>query len=113
MEILNGAEYRNMLLEKYKDETSGLDIKLAIIQVGNNKASDLYVGNKIKYCNNAGIEVNHYHFDEATEEEISSAGLIVESESVSLEISNFLAVILYLIDIQYHLNHQVIYLHIQ
>ena len=72
MEILNGAEYRNMLLEKYKDETSGLDIKLAIIQVGNNKASDLYVGNKIKYCNNAGIEVDHYHFDEATEEEISS-----------------------------------------
>ena len=72
MEILNGAEYRNLLLEKYRDETSGLDIKLAIIQVGNNKASDLYVGNKIKYCNKAGIEVNHYHFDEATEEEISS-----------------------------------------
>ena len=72
MEILNGAEYRNILLKEYKNKAKGLGIKLAIIQVGNNKASDLYVGNKIKYCNRAGIEVDHYHFNVASENEITS-----------------------------------------
>ena len=65
--LLNGKEYREELLEEYKKKVSGLDINLAIIQVGSEEASNLYVGNKIKYCNEVGIGVSHYHLETTSE----------------------------------------------
>lgn len=38
--------------------------KLAIIQVGNNEASNRYVKNKIKDCQEVGIIAHHFHFIE-------------------------------------------------
>ena len=52
MIILDGKKYRDELLEQYKEkiEKENLNITLAIIQVGNNEASNIYVKNKIKFC---------------------------------------------------------------
>ena len=60
MVILNGKEYREKLLEEYKEKINNLDITLAIIQVGDEYASNLYINNKIKYCTSAGITVKHF-----------------------------------------------------
>lgn len=60
MIILDGKKYRDELLEQYKEkiEKENLNITLAIIQVGSNEASNIYVKNKIKFCNKVGIKVD-------------------------------------------------------
>lgn len=58
-------------VEKYKEE--GIEIILAVIQVGNDKASSVYVGNKKKACEFIGIHSLAYELpDSTTEEELLS-----------------------------------------
>lgn len=58
-------------VEKYKEE--GIEITLAVIQVGNDKASSVYVGNKKKACEFIGIHSLAYELpDSTTEEELLS-----------------------------------------
>lgn len=52
---------------KYKEE--GIEITLAVIQVGNDKASSVYVGNKKKACEYIGIKSLSYELEESTTEE--------------------------------------------
>lgn len=52
---------------KYKEE--GVEITLAVIQVGNDKASSVYVGNKKKACEYIGIKSLSYELEESTAEE--------------------------------------------
>lgn len=52
---------------KLKEE--GISISLAVIQVGNNPASTVYVGNKKKACAYVGIESLAYELPEETTEE--------------------------------------------
>lgn len=52
---------------KYKEE--GVEITLAVIQVGNDKASSVYVGNKKKACEYIGINSLSYELEENTTEE--------------------------------------------
>lgn len=52
---------------------------LAIVQVGNNEASNRYVRNKIKDCEEIGITAHRYWFPE----EISEEGLIAEVQEIS------------------------------
>ncbi|MBQ3666303.1 MAG: bifunctional methylenetetrahydrofolate dehydrogenase/methenyltetrahydrofolate cyclohydrolase FolD [Lachnospiraceae bacterium] len=52
---------------KYKKE--GIEITLAVIQVGNDKASSVYVGNKKKACEFIGIRSLAYELDENTTQE--------------------------------------------
>ena len=49
--------------------------KLAIVQVGNNEASNRYVQNKIKDCKEVGITAHYYHY---IEEDFSQQDLIAE-----------------------------------
>ena len=42
---------------------------VAFVQLGDNPVSNVYVGNKIKLCEEVGIEVEHYHLSENTAEE--------------------------------------------
>ena len=42
---------------------------VAFVQVGDNQASNIYVRNKIKLCEEVGIEVEHYKLSENTTEE--------------------------------------------
>lgn len=52
---------------KYKEE--GVEITLAVIQAGNDKASSVYVGNKKKACEYIGIKSLSYELEESTTEE--------------------------------------------
>ena len=69
--ILDGKKLREELLTNYKNiiEKENLKIKLAIIQVGDNEASNIYVKNKEKYCNMVGIKTDIYKLSSDTKEE--------------------------------------------
>ena len=71
MNLLNGKKVRDEVLEdlKQKIAENNLAIKLAIILVGNNEASKIYIRNKEKACKNVGIEVEKHLLDEKTREE--------------------------------------------
>lgn len=58
--ILNGKELALCIREKLKEQINLLPIKpsLAIILVGNNEASEIYVRNKIKASDEIGIETS-------------------------------------------------------
>ncbi len=68
--LLDGKKLRDELLIKYKEEikNNNLKIKLAIIEVGENEASKIYIKNKIKYCSEVGIETKVYNLDNDTNE---------------------------------------------
>lgn len=70
--ILDGKKLRDELLVQYKEKIKEekLNITLAIILVGNNEASKLYIKNKEKYCIEVGIKVDKYLLDEDTSEEV-------------------------------------------
>lgn len=71
--ILDGKKLRDELLVEYKKIISekNLKIKLAIIKVGNDEASNIYVKNKEKYCNMVGITSDIYELSSnANEKEI-------------------------------------------
>lgn len=60
------AQVKDELKEKVAQE--GLDITLAVIQVGNDPASTVYVGNKKKACEYIGIRSLAYELPEETSE---------------------------------------------
>lgn len=70
--ILDGKKLRDELLVQYKEKIKEekLNITLAIILVGNNESSKLYIKNKEKYCTEVGIKVDKYLLDEDTSEEV-------------------------------------------
>lgn len=73
MKIIDGKKIATEIKEKLKKEiaTQKLTPGLAIILVGNNEASEIYVKNKIKACQAIGINAHLYRFNETnTEEEI-------------------------------------------
>lgn len=59
-------QYTKLLKKIFKYRISQLSEvpKLAIIQVGNIEASNLYIRNKVKDCEEVGIEAQVYHYDE-------------------------------------------------
>ena len=72
MIIVNGKEIRDELLEKYKQEieNNNYHIKLAIIYIGEDEASKLYINNKKKICEQLNIECVIYKFKELSEKEL-------------------------------------------
>lgn len=69
MELLDGKELARKIrndLKKDVDELikQGIKPKLAVIMVGNDKASSVYVRNKSKACNEVGIEFEEFLLDE-------------------------------------------------
>ena len=75
MIILDGKKYRDELLNKYKIiiDNEKLSIELHIILIGNNLASELYVGNKVKYSTQVGIKaIVHRLKENVTEDEVIS-----------------------------------------
>ena len=62
--ILDGKMVRNHLLDNYKKiiEEDHLQITLAIIYIGNDEASKVYINNKIKYCEMVGIKTELINF---------------------------------------------------
>lgn len=71
MKVLNGKEVANKIKDQLKEEVSKIqkDICLAVIQVGDNKASNVYVRNKKNACEYIGIESEVYKLSEDVNEE--------------------------------------------
>ncbi len=72
--IINGKELAKQIRSDLKKEAEvlredGIIPKLAVIMVGNDKASEVYVRNKSKACNEVGIEFEEFLKDENTTQE--------------------------------------------
>lgn len=81
-QIIDGKKISLQIKEEVKQEiqrlnASGQNVCLAVIQVGNDPASSVYVGNKKKSCAYVGIESLSYELPEETSE-ASLAALIDE-----------------------------------
>lgn len=71
MKIIDGKELAKKIRKELKDEViklkeQGIKPKLAVIMVGQDKASAVYVRNKSKACEDVGIEYEEYLKDETT-----------------------------------------------
>lgn len=72
--ILDGKVYSAKVKEGLKFEIDelkkkGIEPKLAVIMVGNDSSSEIYVRNKSKACEKVGIEFEEFLLDESTSEE--------------------------------------------
>lgn len=77
-QIINGKEISTQIKDELKQKVSelkgkGICLCLAVIQVGNDPASSVYVGNKKKACEYIGIESLSYELSEdVTQKELIS-----------------------------------------
>jgi len=72
--IIDGKRISNEIKDELKEKVAtlkknGIEITLAVIQVGNDSASTVYVGNKKKACEYIGIKSLSYELPEETTEE--------------------------------------------
>lgn len=75
VEIINGKKLAKEIREKLKIKCEelkekGIKPKLAVIMVGDNKASQIYVKNKSKVCDEIGIEFEEYLLDSKIEQKV-------------------------------------------
>lgn len=73
MELLDGKVVKAKVLEDLKEKVDKLDVKLGltVIQIGDDPASLVYVGQKEKMANNMGFNFNHIKLDsDISEEEV-------------------------------------------
>lgn len=71
MKILNGKELADEIKEEVKIEVeqmkkNGQEVCLAVIRVGDDQASSVYVNNKIKSCEYCGIKSERHSIDKNT-----------------------------------------------
>ena len=87
-DLLKGKPVAVALKKWIKDkiQAQGLDPSLAIIMVGDNPASKVYVGHKLKAANEVGIRAELIHFDS----QISQSALIREVASVAKSFSGLI-----------------------
>ncbi len=77
-QIIDGKKISTQIKDELKDKVAqmkaqGITVTLAVIQVGNDPASSVYVGNKKKACEYIGIRSLSYELpQETTEEELLS-----------------------------------------
>ncbi|MBR3523418.1 MAG: bifunctional methylenetetrahydrofolate dehydrogenase/methenyltetrahydrofolate cyclohydrolase FolD [Bacilli bacterium] len=70
MELLNGKELAQEIRVDIKTEIKGCMIRpsLAVIQIGDDDASNVYIKNKEKACQEVGIYFRHFKYDDDTPE---------------------------------------------
>ena len=68
--IIDGKKIRDEILDDLKKQVKQYMIKpcLAVIQIGDNEASNTYIKSKEKACNNIGIYFKHIKFPETVKE---------------------------------------------
>ncbi len=71
MVLLDGKKVSNELLINFKEKIDKLNKKIgfAVIWIGNDEASSIYVRNKLKKCEELGVDGHLYHLDENVKEE--------------------------------------------
>lgn len=64
--ILDGRNIKNIILDELKEEVSKLSakLKLVVVQVGNDDASDVYIKQKNNMCNYVGYDFEHIKLDD-------------------------------------------------
>lgn len=69
--ILDGKMVSKEIIESLKEKIDKLDEKIgfAVIWVGNDQASSIYVNNKIKKCEKVGIHTELYHLEDSISED--------------------------------------------
>ena len=72
-QIIDGKKISQQIKDEVKEEVSrlkeeGVEVTLAVIQVGSDPASSVYVGNKKKACAYIGIESRAFELPEETTE---------------------------------------------
>ena len=72
--MITCKQYYQIKKDFIKKEVDALNQKpaLAIIQIGNNPASNVYVKNKLKDCEEVGIKGIHIHREDVTEKELEN-----------------------------------------
>ena len=70
--IVDGKSIKDKLINFYKEEIINNDykIKLAIVSVGLDEPTQIYIRNKAKVCEEAGISYELYHYDDIKEYEL-------------------------------------------
>ena len=91
MMIINCKEIREQILDEVRKEVEALPSKptLAIITIGNDDASKVYVRNKIKTAEGLGIQVRHVEYDENITQEdaqLAVANEVLYSDAVMLQL---------------------------
>jgi len=72
--LIDGKHYASLILDQlkknveYQKKENNLNAKLAIILVGSNHASSIYVRNKLNAAKKIGIDTDLIHFDESVNE---------------------------------------------
>lgn len=73
VEILNGKLISDKIEKELKEKIKTINIKLSILLIGNNPASEIYVNLKQKKCNELGVKSEIIKFNEnITQEEVIS-----------------------------------------
>ena len=72
MELLDGRKIKLELLKELKEKIQKLDEKptLAVVQVGNDEASNVYVRQKEKMGEEIGINIRHINLEESVNENV-------------------------------------------
>lgn len=66
---VSARSIRNEVADKVKlIRNGGNDVSLAVVQVGHDGASDVYIRNKQKACEEVGIKFKLYHLEESVQE---------------------------------------------
>ena len=73
MKLINGKEIASLIKEEIREKinnllTKGIVPTLAIVQVGDNPASNIYINNKIKLCKELNCKEKLLKFPEGTTE---------------------------------------------
>lgn len=66
MKLLNGKKLSEKILANLKEEVrkSNLKLRLAVVQVGENSVSQIFINQKKKACKLVGVDFKLYRFDE-------------------------------------------------
>lgn len=72
MNIINGKQIQAEKINVFSNQIDSINdpIKLAVIQVGNKEASNIYVKNKQRFCEKVGILFEHIKYDKTSEKEL-------------------------------------------
>ena len=89
--IINCKEIREQILDEVRKEVEALPSKptLAIITIGEDDASKVYVRNKIKTAESLGIQVRHVEYDSSITQEdaqLAVANEVLYSDAVMLQL---------------------------
>ncbi|OGC50830.1 hypothetical protein A2716_02235 [candidate division WWE3 bacterium RIFCSPHIGHO2_01_FULL_40_23] len=88
-QIINGKEIAAQILSEVKSEIlkNKLNLKLAIIQIGEDEATNIYIKNKIKRADEVGIKTElHKYQNDITEEEV---GNLIQKLNVDSSVTGF------------------------